>query len=68
MSLQQLELRCGSNKLWGVIKDGLLEVRCRFCKKKTGRITFHYFDLATGELVKTKTFKEPAQLLRGGKK
>jgi len=68
MSLKQQELRCQSNKLWGVIKDGLLEVRCRFCKKKTGKITFHYFDLTSGELVRTKTYKEPAQLMKGGKK
>lgn len=56
-----MQLRCES-KLHGVLVDGLVEIKCssRFCGSDGDTAVLHYFDPLTGELVKTKRFKEPA--------
>lgn len=54
-----LQLRCRSS-IHGIVKNGLLEVKCKhwYCTRGNA-ITFHYFDLETGELVETKQYKDP---------
>lgn len=57
-----VEMRCESRTLHGVIRDGLIEVKCRDrkCKKELGAATFHYFDPLTGELIKTNSYRDPS--------
>lgn len=59
-----MELRCDAH-LHGVLVDGLVEVKCRWkpCAEK-GVVVLHYFDPLTGELVKTKRFREPQETHR----
>lgn len=55
------ELRC-DYKLHGIIvEEGVMEVRCgsEFCGSKGGVVVLHRFDVATGELIDTKRFKDP---------
>lgn len=56
-----MELRC-PHKLHGVIvKPGLIEVKCdsKFCGHEPGVVVLHRFDVETGDLVETRTFKNP---------
>lgn len=59
LSTDDRELRCRST-LIGVIKNGLLEVKCKhwYCTRNNA-VTFHYFDLSTGQLVDTKQYTDP---------
>ena len=54
------ELRCPS-RLHGVLKDRLIEVKCnsKFCGADRETIVFHYFNPATGAIVKTVKYKNP---------
>jgi hypothetical protein len=57
--LDNVELRCPGG-LHGIMKDGLLEVKCRHWACTRGRnVTFHLIDLATGEVVETYRYKDP---------
>lgn len=66
------ELRCGGNKLHGLVVDedgparGVLEVKCdsRFCGREAGVVVLHRFDLSTGEF-NTRKYSEPNHT-RGG--
>ena len=56
-----MELRC-PHKLHGMlISEGVLEVKCdsKFCGHAPGSVVLHRFDVKTGELLETKTFKNP---------
>lgn len=58
-----VELRCKS-KMYGILReDGLLEVKCRhkWCADRTheGVVVLHYFNVVTGELVKTVKYRNP---------
>jgi hypothetical protein len=56
-----MELRC-PHKLHGMmVKEGVLEVKCdsRFCGHGPGVVVLHRFDVTTGELLETKSFKNP---------
>jgi hypothetical protein len=58
-----LELRC-PNVMHGIIrvKDNFLEVKCRHwrCKnREKNKVVLHYYDLNSGELVKTIEYKDP---------
>lgn len=54
------ELRCPS-RLFGVIKDHLIEVKCssRFCGADRHTIVLHYFNPLGGDMVKTVKYKNP---------
>jgi hypothetical protein len=53
------ELRCPGGLL-GILKDGLLEIKCRHWNcTRNGQITYHYFDPLTGQLVDTIGYKDP---------
>lgn len=59
-----MELRC-DGKLHGVVvKDGLLEIKCRSnrCGAKPGVVVLHIFNPSTGDLVETKKFQDPKVL------
>lgn len=56
-----MELRC-PHKLHGmVVSDDVLEVKCdsRFCGHTPGVVVLHQFSISTGELIQTRTFKNP---------
>jgi hypothetical protein len=57
---QLTEIRCDSH-LHGVLRDGVLEIKCRFkpCGAQPGVVILHQFDPLTGELIRTLKFKEP---------
>lgn len=60
-----VELRC-EKRLHGVLTDdGLLEISCRsaLCGHKDGNVVIHVFNCLTGELVNTRTYKDPATLI-----
>jgi hypothetical protein len=60
-SLDSVELRCRGT-LHGIAKDatGQLEVKCKhWACNPQGHVTFHVFDLATGQPVETHTYKDP---------
>lgn len=56
-----MELRC-PHKLHGMlVSDEVLEVKCdsKFCGHEPGVVVLHRFDVRTGELIETKTYKNP---------
>ena len=58
-----VELRC-DKRLHGVLTDdGVLEVACRsaLCGHEPGVVVIHRFDAATGELLGTKMYRDPAK-------
>lgn len=57
-----MDLRCDNGILFGVIKDGVLETKCRSrrCGHEAGTVAIHRFSLETGELQGTLLFKDPA--------
>lgn len=61
MSRQVTDLRCDSGKLHGVLRDGVLEIKCSrvTCGASPGLVILHQFDPLTGELIKTLKFREP---------
>lgn len=63
------EIRCPS-RIVGKVVDGRLEVKCsaKHCGAGNGVIVFHYFDLLSGELLETQTFREPSELFNTKKK
>lgn len=64
-AMQNAEMRCVT--LHGILKNGLLEIKCHHIKCTKGRQVnvFHYFDPQTGELVNTEIFQDPASKLKG---
>jgi hypothetical protein len=56
---EDVELRCRGG-LAGIINGRTIEVKCRhWACTAGGNVTFHYFDVITGELVETKQYKDP---------
>jgi len=55
------ELRCGGNMHGIMLDDTHLEVKCkrRACGSKPGTVVLHVFDITTGELTRTRRFKDP---------
>ena len=55
------DLRCGSNKLHGILNDGVIEIKCssRFCGAGRDVAVIHRFSSRTGELIATRRFKDP---------
>lgn len=56
------QLRCQPNTLHGILVDGQLEVKCRdkLCGYQRGITILHYFDVITGEMIKTSRFRDPS--------
>lgn len=54
-----IELRCQGG-LHGIMKNGLLEVKCRHWACTRGHnVAYHLIDPATGEVVETYRYKDP---------
>ena len=55
-----MEIRC-TNKKHGELENGVFETTCnsRFCGAGAGIVVLHGFNVASGELVYTKKFKNP---------
>ena len=57
--VDNVEVRCPGGLL-GVVKDGLLEVKCRHWRCNQGdNVTFHLVDVNTGEITDTYGYKDP---------
>lgn len=58
----EIELRCDRNRLFGVldVAKGTLEVKCRStaCGSEPGVVVLHYYSIATGELLKTRQYRD----------
>jgi len=56
------DLRCPNNRLHGVLRNGLLEVKCdnKWCTNRKRLVVLHYFDVKTEQMVKTVKYKNPA--------
>lgn len=56
-----IAIRCGSKTFGRITEQGLIEIKCssRFCKDHPNEVVFHEFDPKTGNLVRTKKYKEP---------
>lgn len=56
-----VELRCDQGKLFGILVEGELEVRCQsqFCGHKAGLVVIHRFSLETGEMLGTRRYRKP---------
>lgn len=65
-----MQLRCPSRIHGIVVSEGRIEVKCgsKHCGAESGTTVLHYFDLATGELVETRKFKEPKAMFRNNNK
>lgn len=59
------ELRCEGPRLHGVVdlENNTIEVKCdrRKCGHEPGTVVLHTFDLASGLLVTTSIFNDPAK-------
>lgn len=55
------ELRCNQGKLFGILVEDALEVRCqsRFCGHEPGLVVIHRFSLETGEMLGTRRYRNP---------
>lgn len=61
------ELRCTQGKLFGILEGDVLEVRCqsKFCGHLPGVVVIHRFDLATGEMLETRRYRNPTPSTKG---
>lgn len=58
---EDVEIRCAGGIL-GILKDGLLEVKCRHWACTRGNnVTYHYVDPLTGHIVDTIRYKDPIE-------
>ena len=62
-----MDLRCPHRKFGVLVQPsvtpGLVEMSCpsRWCGKAPGVVVIHRFNTATGQLVSTRSFKEPVK-------
>jgi hypothetical protein len=58
------ELRCPNRKLFGIIDDGVIEVKCNSnrCGARSGVVILHRFDIHTGNFLETKVFLDPSTM------
>lgn len=56
-----MDIRCPSKKHGELVEPLILEIKCnsRFCGAVDGAVVLHQFDASSGELVKTRIFKDP---------
>jgi len=69
----EIPIRCDSHVYGFAAKaTGVLRVRCKgkFCRRGESKVTFHTFDLATGELLRTEylPYRSPSELLGQGER
>ena len=62
-----IQIKCPSNVYgYAIGAVGSFRVRCKgkFCRNGEGKVTFHTFDLATGELLRTEylPYRSPNEL------
>ncbi len=67
----QQEFRCESGRRhFGINKQGLIEVKCRYCARRMRRqmgyrvVVFHHYDPRKREPVATVVFKDATELLK----
>lgn len=56
-----MDIRCDNGIKFAVLEDGVLEVKCRSsrCGASRGNVVLHEFSTSTGELIRTRTFRDP---------
>lgn len=68
--MAEVELRCGNGIKFGELFPDreVVEVKCRSarCGARPGVIVIHSFDLITGRMVGTETFREPTLTVEEG--
>lgn len=71
--VDEVQIKCDSH-VYGLASTatGTLRVRCKgkFCRRGESKVTFHTFDLATGELLRTEhlPYRSPNELLGQGER
>lgn len=69
--MDEVELRCDNGIKFGELFPDreVLEVKCRSARCGAGRgvIVIHSFDLGTGKMVGTDTFRDPATTTQKGR-
>lgn len=57
-----MELRCNNDILFGILDEGVLEVKCRSkrCGAGPGVVVIHGFDIESGKLLGTRKYRDPA--------
>jgi hypothetical protein len=56
---EDVEVRCPGG-LIGIVRDGLLEVKCRHWRCNQGDVvTYHLVDIHSGQIVETNSYKDP---------
>jgi hypothetical protein len=61
-----VELRCETGRLFGILDDGVIEVKCNAtaCKRGSSQaVIIHRFDPHSGILLETKKFLDPAKTI-----
>jgi len=63
----EIAIKCPSHVYgYAISATGVFRVRCKgkFCRNGSGKVTFHTFDLATGELLRTEylPYRSPSEL------
>ena len=55
------DLRCDNGILFGILDDGVIEIKCRSrrCGHERGVVVIHRFSAQTGDLMGTLHFKDP---------
>lgn len=56
-----MDLRCDNSILFGVVDESTIEVKCRSarCGAGQGIVVLHRFDIRTGALLSTASYKNP---------
>jgi hypothetical protein len=58
---EDVEIRCPGG-LIGILRDGLLEVKCRHWRCNQGdMVTYHLIDTLSGRIVETNSYKDPSK-------
>jgi hypothetical protein len=57
----EVEIRCPGRHHARIV-DGLLEIPCRYCRSDPGEVVYHYYNLQTGELLRTRRFQSARKL------
>jgi len=71
--VDEIQIKCPSH-VYGVASksSGLFRVRCKgkVCRNGVEKVTFHTFDLSTGELLRTEhlAYRSPSELLGQGER
>jgi len=71
--VDEIPIKCDSHVYgFATRATGLFRVRCKgkFCRRGESKVTFHTFDLSTGELLRTEylAYRSPNELLGQGER